>query len=127
MIVMAVDEIGDSAAKIGEESCAEITAADDSPTHYGKIQHRIVASALAKLFPKITCPVGAAQLPTVRGKIFQAAPHVRFCGCEERQHSFAPILIQRCGVKVIDCEPLPRATRGGDARIGAGVADAQYL
>src|ERR1700749_356371 len=102
MIVMAVDEIGNSAAKIGEESRTEVTATDNSPAHDRKIQNRIVASALAKLFAKIACPVGAAQLPAVGGKVFQAVAHVRFCGREKRKHSYVPILIQRRGIEVID-------------------------
>src|SRR6202035_2677505 len=127
MIVMTVDEICDGAAKIGEESCAEFAVADDSPTHDWKIQHRIVASTLAKLFAKITRPVGAAQLPAVGGEIFQAAAHVGFCGGEERQHALVPILIKRCGIEVIDRQSLPRTARGGDSRVGIGVADSQDL
>src|SRR6202051_4108928 len=127
MIVVAVDKIGDGAAKIGEESRAEFAAADDSPTHYGKIHNRVVASALAKLFAKISCPVGTAQLPAVGGEIFQAAAHVGFCGGEERQHGLVPILIKRCGIEVIDRQSLPRTARGGDSRVGIGVADSQDL
>src|SRR5437868_9293141 len=109
MIVMAVDEICDSAAKIGEESCAEFTATDNSPSHDGKIENRIVASALAKLFAKIACPVGAAQLPAVGGKVFQAVAHVGFCGREKRKHSLVPILIQRRGIEVVNRKSLPSA------------------
>ena len=54
-VVMAIDEIGDSAPKIGEKSCAQVPASNDSPTHDGQIRHRIVAPPLAKLFAKI-CP-----------------------------------------------------------------------
>ncbi len=106
---MAVDEIGDSAAKVGEEPRAQFTAADDSPTHYGKIQHRIVAPTLAELFAKIACPVRAAQLPTVGGQIFQAAAYIGFCGGEKRKHSLVPILIKRCRIEIVDRQPLPRA------------------
>src|SRR5260370_35461735 len=123
MIVMAIDKMGDGAAKIGEESCAELTAADDSPTRYGKIQHRIVASAFAELFAKVASPVGAAQLPAVGGQIFQAAAHVRFCRGEERQHSLVPILTKLSRIEGIARQCLPRAAGGGDARVGARIAD----
>src|ERR1700727_387201 len=98
MIVVVVDEIGDSAAQIGEKSCAEVTAADDPPTHNGKIEYGIVAAALAELLAKIASPVGATQLPAVGGEVFQAATEVRLCDGEERQHSLVPILIKRCGI-----------------------------
>src|SRR5436305_9755021 len=109
MILMAVHEIADSAAKIGEEPRAQFAAADDSPTHDAKIQNRIVAAALAKLFPKIAGPVSASQLPAVGGQISQAAAHVGFCGDEERKHSLVPILIQRRGIEVVNRKSLPRA------------------
>ena len=109
MIVVAIDEIGNGAAKIGEESCAEFTATDDSPTHDGKIHNRIVASALAKFFAKIACPIGAAQLPAVGGKVLEAVAHVRFCGDKERKHSLVPILIQRRWIEVVDRNSLPGA------------------
>src|SRR5258705_11509154 len=123
MVVMAVDEIGDSAAKVGEEPRAQFTAADDSPTHYGKIQHRIVASALPELFAKIACPVRAAQLPTVGGQIFQAAAYIGFCGGENRKPSFLPILIKPWRIQATTRQALPPAALGGEPRSRSGVAE----
>jgi hypothetical protein len=72
IVVIGDDKVGDGAAEVGEEACAAIAVAYDSAGDDGEPWDGIVAAALGELFGEALGPVGAAELSTVGGEIFEA-------------------------------------------------------